>query len=162
MKAFLGLAVLGSVFLTSCSVKIGISDPGVESDDYRFELVDSRWPAKPFVVRLPASNKDGVRALESYIWNDKVFTKSDGYPDIGIISGTVIRCSATTEHPWHFCLDGNNVTFSDVTAVSCDASFQYIEDDIQDWMRSARAFCPWDTRRLIRKISRGTTVLYEK
>lgn len=111
---------------------------------YQITLVDSRWPDRPFVVKVDPTNIDGIKSLEKYLPNLK--EKVQGaikIVNIGLPIGKVLKVSPSKTHAWSFEIDPKSVIFQDFAIEVCDASFMYIEKDVDKWIEEVGEYCPW-------------------
>ena len=47
-------------------------------------------------------------------------------------------------YPWH--LNPDSITFSDATIELCDGRPSMIQDDLDYWLNTVKAFCPWGVK----------------
>lgn len=139
-----------------------VSFSALAQSAYTLRLLDDRWPSRPFIVEIASENEAGISSFESYLENGEVIIGEDGNPQIGIVIGTVQRAARTKIHGWKFRIDPQDVSFSDFTIELCDGNFKYVEDNLEEWMRDVKVYCPWSTRSLVQEIRKGSEVLYRR
>lgn len=130
--------------------------------DYIFMMRDERLPTRPFTVVLPDSNPSGISSLEAYFKDGDVVVDENGDPAIGIMNGELLRSPRTRFHDWDFTLEGRTLEFSDLSAEVCDGRFSDVEDAPDYWFGTVRNFCPWSTRRWIRKIWKNGKLIFSR
>jgi hypothetical protein len=120
---------------------------------YEIVFIDERWPDRPFTIKIPSENRNGVRSLEYYL--GKGLKKENGELNIGTLDGQLRKTVKTEGHGWSFEFDPNTVSFSAGAVEECDATLMYIEENLDKWLSRTHAdWCPWNTGRNIRSIKR--------
>lgn len=136
--------------------------PLVEKSNYELVLMDARAPNRPFTIDIDPSNTEGVGALEAYFQNGKVMTLDNGDPQVGLVSGMIRKVSPSQKHAWSFEFDPKTVVFTDMSMELCDASLNYVEENLDSWMKDVGRFCPWSTQSLVVQIKKGDKILYRR
>lgn len=62
-----------------------------------------------------------------------------------IITGTVRPGDGGFNEPWSWHLDPSTVALVDLTIEICDGCPDHIERDVDTWIESVGAYCPWST-----------------
>lgn len=132
------------------------------SSAYTLRLLDDRWPHRPFLVEIDSENEVGISSFESYLQNGQIVIGSNGDPQVGIVMGTVLKTARSKTHAWKFRIDPKDVHFSDFTIELCDGNFHYVEENLGEWMRDVKVYCPWSTQGLIQEIRRGNKLIYSR
>ena len=114
-------------------------------------------PAEPpgpraavFVVRTclgTGGPPDGER-FRVRIDDPAVATQAEALVGAGplkVLSGTVVRGDGAVNAPWSWHLDPASIQFVDASIELCDACPSYLEQRLDDWIRSGGSYCPWTT-----------------
>jgi len=124
---------------------------------YQVTFVDFRWPDRPFVVKVDPKNKDGIESLERYLKAglQVELGEEDSYVNIGLPNGKVRKVKASKDHAWNFEIDPTTVGFTDAAIEVCDATFMYIEKDIDKWIEEVGQYCPWGAGKMFVSVQRS-------
>jgi len=68
-----------------------------------------------------------------------------GAGPLKVLSGTVVRGDGAVNAPWSWHLDPASIQFVDASIELCDACPSYLEERLDDWIRSGGSYCPWTT-----------------
>lgn len=127
---------------------------------YTFVMLDQRWPNKPFIAHM--TGEEGVNAFEGYLKKGRVIRLENGDPEIGILIGPITKRTATRFHPWSYHFVPGELSMSDMTIELCDGNFQYLEENLDQWLQEVGNYCPWSTRSLVQKIYRNNRLIYSR
>jgi len=146
------IALLSSMILPQVSAQTCTDNNG--RWEYLITLLDSRWPADPFCIAVDTKNTAGIVSL------NRLFL-SGGESYIGTPIGKVER-GAINGHGWSYHISPINVNFADNQMELCDASFEYIESNLDSWIATVGSYCPWSAFRLVKRIEYRGQVIFEK
>ena len=121
------LAVL--VTLSACDSNSMDPDPEPTASTYTIQVID-----ETFRVQI----NDSTMAAEA----ERMLSTGD----IRNIDGPLRAGNGdfNAPYPWH--LDPDSITFSDATIEVCDGRPSMIEDDLEYWLNSVKAYCPWGVK----------------
>ena len=102
--------------------------------EYMITLKDERWPSKLFCLPIAISNQVAISQLEKRLHSGV---------GIGVPLGSVIKGSISQDHGWSYHISPYDVEFGDVAIEVCDGTFQYVEENLERWMKEVGDFCPW-------------------
>lgn len=134
---------------------------GSPPTEYLITMSDEANRPKTFEVKIDSStNLEGIRSLEKYI-GAGVTEDFEGNPVIGVIGGKIERTDPTSTHHFRFKFVENTVGFNDMTPEVCDATFDYIENRIEQ-IQIFIGFCPWSTSAMINSIVKNGNLLWKR
>ena len=65
---------------------------------------------------------------------------------LGVVSGRLIRGDGGFNGPWSWHLDPASIHVSDAAIEVCDGRPSMVQADLDYWVNTVRAFCPWSAR----------------
>lgn len=121
--------------------------------EYQIVMIDARWPERPFVILVSKTNTYGISSLEEMLKQDL------GY--IGVPNGKVVRGPEEGPlHKWNFHIDADTVEFGDASIEVCDGDFEYVESNLDEWIRDVGQYCPWNASNNVVQIWKGPQMIY--
>ena len=86
--------------------------------------------------KVRTSDPDVVAILE--------LRKASG--QVGPVSGTLVQGDGGFNAPWNWHLDPETVHAPDLTVEVCDGRPSMVEADLDYWLGTVKAFCPWGSK----------------
>jgi hypothetical protein len=127
---------------------------------YTFHLADERFAGKPFIATITSAS--GIASFEHYLKKGQVQVLENGDPDMGIFNGSLRRRIPSPDHNWPFEFVSAKLEVADVAIEVCDASMQFLEDNLDEWLSDVGSWCPFSSRSLVQKIFRGKRLIYSR
>lgn len=117
------------------------------SNEYLVTYVDSRWEDRPFCIRVSTTNTVANALLEEVVRGIEA-----GRNDIVAIPiGKIKRHAPSSAHSWSFIFKPKSVAFAEQSMEVCDSNFLQVEENLDAWLRSRIAYCPWINFHAIQK-----------
>lgn len=129
------LVAVAALLLTGVSCE-GASTPSPPPGPYmivRFGYVGDSTGAFEFVARASRPGLlDSVRAELNLPVDQRQF-----------VNGPVRRAAAGENLGWRWAFEFNRWHLTDASAEVCDATPQYLDDNLTEWLDSLGHYCPW-------------------
>lgn len=120
----------------------------IQNKDYRLALTVDKRPALSGGV-LATFDVVGER-YSIFITNkqtiEQVFALQRRESKATIPSGRVVRGAVPYNQPWSWHIDPEDVGMAEVTIELCDGLPSHVEADLDYWVDTVKAFCPWSAR----------------
>jgi hypothetical protein len=80
------------------------------------------------------------------IWD--LYQLQKGESTANIPNGRILRGPGRAGHnvPYRWHLDPQDITMADFTVEVCDASPSYVEENVGEFVKNVKRYCPWDAR----------------
>lgn len=130
-------------FILEETLRVGIlaSPPSLQqevAEEAYFEMTDGFMNPSPFIIAL--RDPDKIKHARNIVSGKEILAQH--------VLGTIIKETAAYNPGWSYHFDPDSIEFFELAAEVCDASIQYVEDNLDE---AGGAFlpdctwCPWSS-----------------